>query len=227
MKKVIGIFASYALLSSLPMLGGCAAPSDDFAEQVGSDDSVSFTEIIFASPETTASTSIAYWQLEADEHGAIAQAFDDADNVVGQVVFSEWRDGAESGKQIASSDGGLIRLNSEGDILEIDYSDKGDELFHAFVVDSADFRAQLEAESFRSCSFWDWLGCGTKVLGAIAKCGPGAVVCAAKILGVGGKCYKCFVKESAGGPDRPSKAGGGVVDPLACENQREDMVTNC
>lgn len=205
-----GTFAWTLLLTGLAGVAAGCTPSVDNIDQIveaqiaEADREAIHTMVVDASAETIASTGIAQWHLEVDDVGVVARGLDDGGVELGHVAIREWVEGESRGKEIVSSEGGLIRIDTLGEVTTLLHDQR---LFAAFTVDTEELRAGLESESFRSCSALDWLLCGGKVLGVIAKCGPGAMVCAAKILGTG-KCLDCF-SSGGGGGGAPSVTGGG------------------
>lgn len=201
MKRIVGALLALCVGVNVSAVSGCVVePGQEVEEFLDEEGLEAESELLWASERTVEQLSVVAWQLEIEDAAVFVRGLDE-EGV--EVAWVKLRQGVD-GKEIATSHGGLVRLDSEGNLLEV-IDDP--ELFAAFVRDTEDWRAELEANSFRSCSVFDWILCSAAVIKAITVCGPFGLACATALLGTA-KCVACFVKETGGGGG--DGGGGGV-----------------
>ena len=163
----------------------CQVETDEEAVQFTS---VEESNVIEASAQTRNELSIVRWVYEAEEDAVVLSGRSEAGVELASVTFRQSADF----KEISTSNGGLIRIDRQGNPTE--FVDDP-ELFTAFSRDTVEWRAQLQDSTFRSCSIWKWIGCSGAVLAAIYACGAFNLPCAAALL-KSISCIECFISAS-------------------------------
>lgn len=207
MKVIKATIASLALALSLTSIGGCSSsdgpvPVDNSNQEAEDSDHA----VLWASEQTTAAFGIAEWRFVDEDHELLILGVDTQGVERGHIAMRTWNDNGAPGKELVSSEGGILRVTADGEITELETND---DLFTAFAYDSESAELEVSTETFRGCSSADWISCMVSVGAAIDSCGSSEdVKCVSALLGVGTKCFKCY-KNALDRPTTTTTGGGG------------------
>lgn len=212
MKRILCVFTSLALGLSLSLTTGCAVDDEPGEDSIAEDERLgSNNYILTASAQTTAELGIVEWIAEVDAQGRVVRGYDDQGVELSWLRFDDW----QGGGVVTSSGGGLVRVDADGELVEVVDDPL---LFAAFGRDTDHLWNAAPGEQFRGCSVWAWLGCAGAVLGAIVQCGVFDFKCVSELI-KSSKCLECAFKGKGGGstpPPPPPPTGGSAPCSFDC-----------
>lgn len=209
---VVGTLSTFSLVGA-----GCGAsvPQDGADQSSAQPAPIATFE---ASDLTSATLGLYSWVVYEDSEGFRVAGVDRQGGILLQVYIRQFetviRNGAPDGNveqghgyEIASSNGGLLRVTLRGHVLaRVDDPD----VFGNF---SRDVKAALalrgETTPF-SCNFWKWLECSGAVLLVIADCGTVDLDCIGLAIAAAGVCGECIADALGGG----GSSGPGCLYPI-------------
>ena len=211
MNNITKTIVSVVISATIPFFTACTVSSHEevASEQLEFEDSSVDGDIFPASPETAARLGLTEWRISVEFGAVMVRGYDDAEQEIGWVKIGDWSQADVSGKEITSSNGGLIRFDSSGGIDALTYDDY---LFPAFASDVESFAVASDAESFRSCGPLAAAFCAASIAAAIITCGPAGPKCVVGVLKAA-KCVRCFLGGGGGSGGGTSTTGPGTCIP--------------